>query len=157
MPGPEVHNYVDRVLFGRSYWRIHSSMDRPYKYIGRYHRVLFHDPLSATLIARKQYPNDPNAIAAAQCHIALDNICSRDRDLKRALERLARMDRKKRRGTKATSGTSHFIATDNLPERLRRLIDLLNRPTVPWVDPVLLELGRILGKLVSTQQGNAPH
>jgi hypothetical protein len=132
-------------------------MDRPYKYLGKYHRILFHDPVLAYVIARKQYPNDPNAIAAAQCHIALDNMCSRDRGLKRALERLATMDRKKRRSTKATSGTPHANATDTLSDRLGRLIYLPNRSTAPTVDPVLGELARILRKLMSMHEGKAHH
>jgi len=147
MPGSKVHTYVDRLFFGRSYWRIHREMDRPFKYFGKYHRVLFHDPLSAYVIARKQYPNDPNAIAAAECHIALDNICSRDRGVKSALERLATSDKKKRRGTKATSGVPHVSATDPLFDRLDKVIDLPNRRMAPSVDPVLVKLGRILRKL----------
>jgi hypothetical protein len=150
MPGSEVHTYVDRLLFGRSYWRIHLGMDRPYKYLGKYHRILFHDPLLATVIARKQYPNDPNAIVAAQCHIALDNICSRNRGLKKALERLARLDeRKKRRGTQATSGIPHASVTGTLSDLLGHLIDLPNWPTALSVDPALVELGRILRKLMT--------
>jgi hypothetical protein len=157
MPGPEVHTYVDRLLFGRSYWRIHREMDRPYKYLGKYHRILFHDPLLAYVIARKQYPNDPNAIAAAQCHIVLDNMCSRNRGLKKALERLAKLDRKKRRGTKTTSGAPHVNVTDTLSDSIGHLIDLPNRPTAPPVDSALVELGKILRKLRSTHKGKAQH
>jgi hypothetical protein len=144
MPGPEVHTYVDRLLFGRSYWRIHREMDRPYKILGKYHRVLFHDPILAYVIANRQYPNDANAIAAAQCHIALDNMCSRDKGLKRTLERLARLDRKKRKSTKATSGTSRLNAIDSSSGRLRPFIDLPDEAMTPWIDPVLAELRRIL-------------
>lgn len=30
MPGLTVHTYVDRLVFGRSYWPVHREMDRPF-------------------------------------------------------------------------------------------------------------------------------
>lgn len=148
MPGLEIHTYVDKLFFGRSYWRIHREMDRPYKYLGKYHRVLFHDPLLAYVIARKQYPNDPNAIAAAQCHIAIDNLCTRNPEFKRALARLAKLDRKKKKSAKSTSTSPSAGGTDASFARFCELIDLLNSPAARSADTVLADLvGKSLAKL----------
>ena len=76
MPSHSVHNYVNRLLFGRSYWKINREMDKPYVFLGRYHRVLFHEPAWAYLIASKFYPGDPNAVLAAQSHFVLDSFAA---------------------------------------------------------------------------------
>jgi hypothetical protein len=147
MPGLQVHRYVDKLLFGHSYWRVHREMDRPYKYLGRYHRIMFHDPLLAYAIARKCYPNDQNAIAAAQCHIALDNMCSRNRGLKRVLEWLARMDKKKKKSL-TTTINPQVVRIDKPLDRLRQLSDLFKSTNPRSVDPILVEfLARRLREL----------
>jgi hypothetical protein len=78
-------------------------MDRPYRYLGKHHRILFHDPVLASLIARKEYPNDSNAVAAAQCHIALDDLCTRNPAFKKTLTQLAKLSRRKRKRGQTTS------------------------------------------------------
>ena len=144
MPGREVHAYVDKLLFGRSYWRIHREMDRPYKYLGKSHRILFHDPVLAYMIAGKQYPDDVTAIAAAQCHIALDNLCTRNPGFKRILIGFAKRDRKKKKSRQvlSTAGLC-FTGPDPLFDGLRQLADLFSSATALSVDPILIEL---LGK-----------
>ncbi len=76
MPSHKVHCYVDRVLFGKSYWRLHRQIDMPYLFLGRKHRVLFHDGFTSVAIARKVYPDDPIAQEAALVHVQLDALCS---------------------------------------------------------------------------------
>jgi hypothetical protein len=73
MPSLRVHAFVDRTLFGKSYYKIHRRLDKPVKYLGHGHRVLFHDFPSACLIAEKCYPGDPNAVRVACEHILLDS------------------------------------------------------------------------------------
>ena len=92
MPGHRVHRYVDRMLYGRSYWKIHVKMDLPYLVLGSTHRVLFHDPATAAFIAESCYPNDPNAVQAALGHIYIDRLCSNNPILKASLEFLANKD-----------------------------------------------------------------
>lgn len=72
-------------------------MDKPFKLLGRSHRILFHDPVTAYVIASRLYPGDPNAVLAAQYHILCDNACSSSPKLKKSLETLARLNRKRKR------------------------------------------------------------
>jgi hypothetical protein len=97
VPGWRVHVYLDRMYFGKSYSKIHRKMDEPFLFLGRKHRVLFHDPFSAFVIAKTYYPDDPNALAAANLHILMDETCTRDPGLKLMLEGFAMLDRKKKR------------------------------------------------------------
>jgi hypothetical protein len=74
-------------------------MDAPIVYLGKSHRVLFHDPVTASIIAKECYPNDPKAIAAANLHISLDNLCSRDPLFKKYLEKMEILNSKKKKPT----------------------------------------------------------
>ena len=103
MPSPRVHAYVDRMLFGKAYWRVHREMDKPVKILGRLHRRVFHDPLSAIAIAEREYPGDPLAVRAALHHIWLDNICSWDPEFRELLEAAERLSRRKRRRRRKTA------------------------------------------------------
>ena len=89
MPSLKAHLYWDHVLFGRSFRKIHREMDKPFKQLGRRHRVLFHDSLSAIRIAEQLYPGDPVAVRAALFHIHLDEICTRDPDFRKTAEAAA--------------------------------------------------------------------
>jgi hypothetical protein len=100
MPGWRVHRYVDIECFGKSYWKIHRKMDEPVVYLGRSHRVLFHDPWAAVAIARQCYPGDPRAVEAANLHILTDEFCTRDPNYKKLLEELEALNRSKRKGPK---------------------------------------------------------
>jgi hypothetical protein len=92
-----VHEYIDHVFFEKSYRRVHRKMDAPVKYLGRGHRILFHDPVSAYVIARKEYPHDDAAVLSALYHIDYDEICSRDPGFRKFLEFMAILDKKKKR------------------------------------------------------------
>lgn|GEM_PF-1230106 len=97
MPEWRVHAYVDRMLFGRSYRKIHENIDSAVGLFGRGHRIFFHDPTWANIIAQGCYPNDPNAVCAAYVHAWLDQVCSSDPSFKATLEILEMLDRKKRK------------------------------------------------------------
>lgn len=97
MPGWRVHVYLDRTFFGKSYRKIHQNMDAAVMVLGRKHRILFHDPMWACAIAQQCYPNDQNAVAAANLHLLADSLCSSDPGLKRMFENLEMLDRKKRK------------------------------------------------------------
>lgn len=71
-------------------------MDEPFKYLGRDHRVLFHDRAAAYTIARNLYPDDDDAVLAAWYHIVYDEICSQDPQYREFLEFMASLDKKKR-------------------------------------------------------------
>ena len=100
MPSHRVHCYVDRQLFGKSYWRIHRRIDAPYLVLGRRHRVLFHDFASVVVISSESYPNDLNAFFAGLNHLYVDEACSRDPVFKAQLEFLAKRDVRERKRLK---------------------------------------------------------
>jgi hypothetical protein len=100
LPKFVVHAYVSRLFFGKSYWKVHREMDRPFKYLGRRHRILFHDFSSAYAIASELYPGDFNAVQAAWLHIHLDEQCSNDPELRRWLENLVSLDSTRRMGAR---------------------------------------------------------
>jgi len=89
MPSHKIHTYMDWQLFGRSYWRLHRAIDKPYLVFGRRHRIFFHDFPSAVGVARILFPGNYQAEEAAMFHVHLDNMCSQDRFFKRKLEILA--------------------------------------------------------------------
>jgi len=87
------------MFFGRSYKKIHKEMDKPFRKLGRRHRIMFHDPVSAIRIAQRHYPGDLVAIRAALFHITIDEICTRDPEFKKTLEAAAILwSGKKKRG-----------------------------------------------------------
>lgn len=108
MPGLRVHTYIDKLLFGKSYWKIHREMDKAFKALRRRHRVLFHDPLSAINIALKKYPHDPNAVLAAIYHINIDEQCTRNPEFREYLEALARLDRRRGKRRRRRSGLTFW-------------------------------------------------
>jgi len=69
----------------------------PYLFMGKKHRTLFHDGFSTVAIARKLYPGDPQAEAAALVHVQIDGLCSSDPLFKKQLEFFADVDARKRR------------------------------------------------------------
>jgi len=71
-------------------------MDEPVLFLGRHHRVLFHDAAAAVLIATQCYPDDPAAIEAAYLHILTDELCSADSNYKKSLTALALLNRPKK-------------------------------------------------------------
>lgn len=97
LPGWRVHTFIDKFYLGKAYPKIHRRIDRPYKYFGRGHRILFHDHASAYCIARDSYPDDPNAVWSAYHHIRIDDLCSKDPEYKKLLEKLEAHSPKKKR------------------------------------------------------------
>jgi hypothetical protein len=97
LPSHLVHAYLDRLHFGRVYWKVHRLMDSAYPFFRGQHRFFWHDPLSAIAIASDSYPNDSNAICSALLHIQADNAASANPLLHEQLEMLAKADASKRR------------------------------------------------------------
>lgn len=97
MPSHEIHCYVDRLLFGRSYWRLHKQLDKPVLLLGKRHRVLFHDGLTSMAIALQLYPNDRKALEAALVHVQLDWLCSSNPFFAKQLKHFAQKDSRRRR------------------------------------------------------------
>jgi len=97
LPGHRVHCFVDRMLFGKTYWKLHRHMDCAVFWLGKNHRRLYHDFATAVIIAKTLYPSDPNNEEAAYTHILLDNFCTAYPVWKTVLEQLAYADARRRR------------------------------------------------------------
>ena len=91
MPSRRVHRYVSRLLLGKSFDKVHRVIDAPYGLLGKKHRVLLHDPISAAMIGSTA-SRDRYAAFAALTHVAVDVMCSRNRTLREILELMARLD-----------------------------------------------------------------
>jgi len=63
----KVHRMVDRLILGRPYSNVHRWMDEPYKWLGKKHRILRHDPISLFL----KYGAGPEFLSGL-LHIAVD-------------------------------------------------------------------------------------
>lgn len=95
------------------------------------HRILFHDPLWACAIAQECYPNDPNAICAANLHILADRLCSSDRGLKTTFENLEMFDRKKRKSIRKQAprdddALAKVFSDLKKIEEIKRMLRILN-------------------------------
>lgn len=100
VPSHKVHAYLDRQHFGKVYWKVHHGMDWPVYYMKRNHRIYFHDVLSVSLIAKKYYPGDSNAIRSGLLHLEIDDACTRNPAYHTQLEFFAELDIKQRKKQK---------------------------------------------------------
>ena len=99
-PSHTVHTYLDRLYFGKAYWKVHRYIDSAWLVCRRGHRRYWHDWISAQAIASEAYPRDENAVWAAWLHIQTDNACTADPYLRELLEMCAKADAKKRKRQK---------------------------------------------------------
>ena len=79
MPERRVHNHFTKLLLGKTYDEVHRALDSPAKFLGRGHRVLFHDRAEAALIGYA-IAGDEGALAA-HLHVTLDELCSQNKGL----------------------------------------------------------------------------
>jgi hypothetical protein len=124
VPGWRVHAFVDRTLFGKSYYKIHRRLDEPFLYLGRVHRLLFHDFTTAYFVALDCYPGDPNAVLAAYEHILLDEQCSADPEYKKLLENLASLSRTKKKRKRVQTKTQMLAPGDPFLCDMRKLVEI---------------------------------
>lgn len=122
MPDHQVHCFVDRKMFGKSYRKLHQAIDKPYVILKQRHRVMFHDPFSCLTLARHLYPYDPTAEEAALLHVELDNMCSRDPFVHKQLILLARQDSRNRKRSRKLKNKTGKIGQQDPPE-LRDFIE----------------------------------
>jgi len=91
MPGHTSHNYVDELLFGRSYPRVHKAIDRPYFVLGRKHSWLFHTPEEAHFMGSLASSDQWGGLAGLT-HVKLDKKCSEDKEFKKVIDFMAEQD-----------------------------------------------------------------
>lgn len=75
MPSREVHRLISRIITGYDCDKTHAVIDLPFRYLGRGHRVLFHDPVSAALIGYL-CDREQGAISGI-AHIVTDYVVSK--------------------------------------------------------------------------------
>ena len=97
MPGHEVHLYIDRLHFWRTFPKLHKEIDKMVRTHGRAHRIFFHDDVWARDIAIRLYPGDPDAIKAAWLHLWIDDVCTMDPEYRKLLELKAKEAKKQRK------------------------------------------------------------
>ncbi len=89
MPKHEIHQLLDRILFGKPLPHVHRFIDEPFKVLKSRHRILRHD-LTTCLFLGLIF--GPKAFGSALMHILADKAESR---LRRKTKRKFRRKRKK--------------------------------------------------------------
>lgn len=74
MPSWRLHRLVDKIVLGREYPEVHRALDLPYLWLGPKHRILFHDPITATMMGYAIA--GPRGALSALLHITLDRELS---------------------------------------------------------------------------------
>jgi hypothetical protein len=120
LPSHAVHAYIDRLYFGKAYWKVHKRMDAAWIVCRKGHRRYFHDWISAMAIAKATYPGDENAIWSAWLHIQTDELCSANPEFRKELEMVARTDVKKRKRRRRKE-------KNELPDPLKELVKFLEK------------------------------
>ncbi len=70
MPARKEHNKLSKIFLGKSCNRTHAAIDYPFRFMGRRHRILFHDPISAALIG--YLANGDEGALSGWMHLAAD-------------------------------------------------------------------------------------
>ena len=120
MPSHRVHCWISKILFGRSFYKVHKRMDSAVWFCGRSHRRYFHDLPSALAIACNCYPGDEAAKQAAVFHIQLDFMCSDDPFFRRQIELWAKKESKKRRRSRKKKSE---VESDPLQNEIKWIIE----------------------------------
>ncbi|MEM7821597.1 MAG: hypothetical protein QXX38_02165 [Candidatus Aenigmatarchaeota archaeon] len=80
MPSRYLHKKFSKFLVEDECEKTHKAIDYPVKFLGRRHRILFHDPISAVAIGL--LANSYKGVCAGLSHIFLDYCCSKIPELK---------------------------------------------------------------------------
>jgi hypothetical protein len=70
MPSRRVHTKLSEALLGDGCNATHAVIDYPYRFLGRRHRILFHDPLSAMLLG--YLADGKKGVVSALMHLVED-------------------------------------------------------------------------------------
>jgi hypothetical protein len=82
---------VDKLFFGKAFGEVHRLIDMPVLWLGRKHRVLFHDYHEAFVLGALA-STDYRSASAGYLHVWVDKLCSEDKYFKKWLEFSARQD-----------------------------------------------------------------
>jgi hypothetical protein len=73
LPDLQTHKKISELLIGNACEQTNRTIDYPVRFLGREHRILFHDPLSAALIGMMTGGRD--GVYSALIHLAVDKYC----------------------------------------------------------------------------------
>jgi len=92
MPSRKVHNYVAKLLGINEKLAntINKDIDRPAKWLGKKHRILFHDFDLSTYLLLAKYKFNSKAILAWYAHKLVDEI-AKDKNMRRLFELLEKI------------------------------------------------------------------
>ena len=110
MPERYVHKKLSELLFGDSCEATHAAIDEPVKELGRGHRKLYHDPISAGLIGLVE--DGYKGALSSTVHIITDNCTSNPiykEALKLSLEILGRAKKEIEKIEKEKAGSEEKI------------------------------------------------
>jgi hypothetical protein len=86
MPSGRVHRGISEILLGEPCEKTNKVIDYPVRFLGRGHRVLFHDLISAIVLG--YLSDDLYGIPAGALHLGADKVCSKYRIIKKILEHI---------------------------------------------------------------------
>lgn len=69
------HSAIAEYFLGKAYPKVDRALDKPYIYLRNKHRILYHDPISATMIGEQEAGH--KGAEAAQLHLLIDNLPTR--------------------------------------------------------------------------------
>jgi hypothetical protein len=85
LPGHKAHRYADKLMFGKSFPKVHKAIDFPYIIYKRSHRKYFHTYKEALPIGYMITGEAKGALSGA-FHVWLDRACSEDKEFKTWLQ-----------------------------------------------------------------------
>ena len=131
MPSHRIHRFVDEIVFGKSFSEVHRTLDRPYKFLGRKHRRVFHTPDEAFAVGYLS-SSDSSSAAAGVLHVRLDEACSKDKKLRKFLEamqkryqRPKKRERRLEKKLREVKSTTTRLDTDTRLQTVRDNINLI--------------------------------
>jgi hypothetical protein len=86
MPSRYKHKKISKILTSYSCERTHKLIDYPARFLGKKHRILLHDPISALIVG---FLSDGlKGSISALSHIALDETYSKNKLFKQLIDYL---------------------------------------------------------------------
>jgi len=86
MPDHRVHKKISKLLLEKDCELTHSVIDYPVRFLGENHRILFHDPLSASVIG---FISDGYVgVFAGLLHLATDKYFPKSQIVRRLIDYL---------------------------------------------------------------------
>lgn len=85
MPSHRAHRYDSERTLGKPYNEVHTAIDRPFRWLGRKHRRLFHSVEEAYLLGAL-VGNDGMGGWAGVEHVLLDRVCTEHPEYRKFLE-----------------------------------------------------------------------